>query len=128
VIKQVNMIECGDWDALVSKTYGRPYCFQQQYDCQPRGTFPLTVPEEADDFENTTLPEEVNHSEQGVSFAAWLARDPAQKLDTDDKWDREEGLSLWWYRNFYPTIQMVANDLNAKGLLPAGDYVINIDW
>lgn len=127
-IQNKQMIDVSDFDDLVQQTYGRPYSFQQQDGCQDRGTFEFTVPDEAYDFENDTIPEEVNGDEMGVSFAAWLARDPAQKLDTEDEWDRERGLSLFWERNFYPDVQMVVNDLHAKGLIPAGDYVIYIDW
>jgi len=61
----------------------------------------------------------------GVSFKAWLARDPKQKLEGQE-YDYE--LSLWWDRNFYPDVQMVANDLHAKGLLESGEYLIDIDW
>lgn len=119
-------IEVQDWDNLVVKTYGRPYAFQQQDGCQSRGTFNITIPSPADDFENTTIPEIVNHRERGVSFTAWLERDPNQPVDKT-----EYGSSftdLWWYRNFYPDIQMVANDLHSKGLIKAGEYTINIDW
>ena len=38
------------------------------------------------------------------------------------------GLQLFWERNFYPDVQMIANNLHAKGLIEAGDYVIDIDW
>jgi hypothetical protein len=124
-IKTVKMIDVQDWDDLVVKTYGRPYSFQQQDDCKERGVVGLTVPEEANDYENDTVPEVVNHEEMGVSFAAWLARDPKQPLpDRSDEWS----VSLWWDRNFYPDVQMIANDLHAKGLLEAGEYSINIDW
>jgi hypothetical protein len=126
--KLVQTIDVSDFDDLVTATYGRPYNFQQQDGCKARGTFDITVPDEAYDFENDTIPEEVNGDEMGVSFAAWLARDPKQKLDTEDKWDREHGLDLFWARNFYPDVQMIANDLHAKGLFPAGEYVIDIDW
>jgi hypothetical protein len=131
MIKTVQMIEVDDWDALVVKTYGRPYSFQQQDGCKPRGTFNLCVPEEAAeeyDYENDIIPEEVNGNEMGVSFKAWLARDPNQKLATEDEWERNHGLDFFWTRNFYPAIEMVANDLHSKGLLPAGEYIINIDW
>lgn len=50
-----------------------------------------------------------------------------QVIDVDD-WDRKNGLSLWWERNFYPSVEVVANDLHARGLLPAGEYTIDIDW
>ena len=59
----------------------------------------------------------------GVSFAAWLARSPKKRIPNDNDY-----LSMWWERNFYPDLQMVANDLHRKGNLPDGDYVINIDW
>ena len=119
------LIDVQDWDALVTETYGRPYSFQQQDGCKDRDLVAITVPEECDDFENDTVPEIVNGDEMGVSFKAWLARDPKTPLrDRDDTF----GLVLWWERNFYPDVQMIANDLYEKGLIEAGDYMINIDW
>ena len=127
-IKTVKMIECSDWNDLVKKTYGKPYNFQQQNGCQDRGTFNLIVPsKETDDYENDTVREIVNGEKMGVSFAAWLKRDPKQPL-ADGTRDEQWCIELWWDRNFYPDIQMVANDLHAKGLIDAGEYVINIDW
>lgn len=126
--KTKQVIDVGDWDDLVKSTYGKPYSFQQQDGCKDRGTHELTIPDEAYDYKNQTIPEEVNGEEMGVSFAAWLARDPKQKLDTEDEWAREHGVTMFWVRNFYPDVSMVANDLHSKGLIPAGEYVINIDW
>lgn len=124
-VSDKKVIKLRDWDELVKETYGRPYSFQQQDGCQDRGMFELTVPdEEAEDFENSTVPEIVNDSDMGVSFAAWLARDPKQPLPNEAAW----ALDLWWGRNFYPNVQTVANDLHAKGLLDAGEYLIEIDW
>lgn len=128
------IIDLQDWDELVSKTYGRVYSFQQQDGCKSRGLVFFVVPDSAEeyDYENDTVPEVVNHDDMGVSFAAWLARDPNQPLDgngnpneaTDDKWQ----IDLWWSRNFYPNLVPLANDLLAKGLIEAGEYAINIDW
>jgi hypothetical protein len=126
-VRTEQVIDVGDWDNLVTETYGRPYNLQQQGGCMERQSIKLTVPNDAYDYENDTVPETVNHDDMGVSFAAWLARDPAQKLNAE-KWDSPSSITLWWDRNFYPDIQMVANDLHAKGLLPAGKYVIYIDW
>lgn len=126
-IKTEKVIEVQEWDELVKKTYGRTYSLQQQGGCKSRGIFRFTVPDEADDFENDSVPEEVNHEQMGVSFAAWLDRDPKQKLSNPD--DQEDySLDLWWERNFYPNFQMVANDLHSRGLLKAGDYIIEIYW
>ena len=124
-VQTKQVIDVSDLDDLIEKTYGRPYSFQQQDDCKPRGTHDITVPDGAEDFENDTIPEEINGQEMGVSFAAWLARDPKE-------WNGKAGdrmfLEMFWQRNFYPNVQMVVNDLHAKGLFPAGEYVINIDW
>lgn len=125
-IKSVQMIEVQDWNELVEETYGRPYHFQQQDGCKSRGTFNLTVPEEFEDSDVDSIPDKVNGNEMGVSFKAWLTRDPKE-------WNGKEKLSSWtlelfWHRNFYPDVQLIANDLHAKGLLPAGKYIINIDW
>jgi len=127
-MKQVTIIECGDWDDLVITTYNRPYCFQQQDGCKPRGTHSLTVPALADDYKNDMVPEEINHPDMGVSFKAWLNRDPKQQLSSDPDGKKSWDISMWWERNFYPDVQMIANDLHVKGLLPAGKYIINIDW
>lgn len=126
-IKTTQLIEDSEWDKMVQETYGRPYAFQQQDDCRERGTFQLTVPAEASDYERQSVPEEVNGEIRGVSFAAWLARDPKQKLSNPED-QQDFYLQLWWERNFYPDIQMIANDLHAKGLLVAGEYTIDIDW
>lgn len=121
--KQV--INVQDWDNLVTETYGKPYSFQQQDGCKERGTFHITVPANTEDFENETVPEEINGDDMGVSFAAWLARDPKEWNGAPDDHDF---LDLFWDRNFYPDIQMLANDLHAKGLFPEGEYIIEIDW
>lgn len=125
ITTQVTMVEVFEWDKLVQETYQRPYGFQQQDGCKSRGTFTFEVPEEAEDYENDTVPEEVNGDEMGVSFKAWLERDPKKKLKGDAS---SSSLSLWWERNFYPDIQMIANDLHEKGLLEKGSYTIDIDW
>lgn len=124
-ITSINLIALADWNKLVESTYGRPYSFQQQDGCRPRGIYSFTVPDKAEDFERVTVPEVVNDPVMGVKFDAWLKRDPKQPLpDRPEDW----ATRLWWARNFYPDIQMVANDLHARGLLEAGDYTINIDW
>jgi hypothetical protein len=121
----VNMVDVSEWDKLVKETYKRPYSFQQQDGCKSRGTFTLAVPEDDEDYENDTVPEAVNGNERGVSFKAWLARDPEKKLPYDGS---KSSLELWWERNFYPDVQMIANNLYIKGLLGAGTYTIDIDW
>ncbi len=121
------VVDVSDWDALVQKTYLRPYMLQQQNGCMDRQRIRITVPDVPEDFETNSVPEEVNGAEMGVRFAAWLARDPKQPLANErdqDSWS----IDLWWERNFYPDLQMVANDLHARGLLDAGKYTIDIDW
>lgn len=124
-IRTEKLIDVDEWDKLVEQSYSRPYSFQQQDGCKDRGTFRLTVPAEAQDYENDAVPEEVNHAEMGVSFAAWLKRDPSAQLQERSQ---PYAIRLWWERNFYPDVQMIANDLHAKGRLEAGEYLINIDW
>ena len=120
------VIDLKDWDKLVMETYGRPYSFQQQDDCKDRGHHYITVPcLYPMDYDRDTVPEIVNHKTMGVSFKAWLERDPNQKLpNREETW----ALSMWWERNFYPEVDMIVNDLHSKGLLDAGEYMIDIDW
>jgi hypothetical protein len=118
-------VDLQDWNDLVQKTYGRPYNLQQQDGCMSRGAESITVPsEEAYDFENDSIPEKVNGKEMGVSFKAWLERNPDQVV-MEGGYD---GTRLFWLRNFYPNLDVLANDLYKRGLIEAGDYVIEIDW
>lgn len=126
-------IELTEWDGFVEEVYGRPYAFQQQNGCRNRGVFNFTISSKPSDptnyaphdFENDTVPEVVNHRERGVSFKAWLARDPKQPLH-NQKYDYE--LEMWWYRNFYPSIDMIIDDIKRRNLLDPGNYTIIIDW
>ena len=34
---------------------------------------------------------------------------------------------MWYERNFYPSEEMIVNDLYEKGLLEAGEYEIDVD-
>lgn len=122
----IKMIEVSDWDQLVIDTYGRTYSFQQQSGCKDRGVFKFTVPTDGYDYENDTIPEEINGEEMGVSFKAWLTRDP--KIWYGKTSDPDYYVDMFWERNFYPSIEILTNDLYDKGLLPAGEYAINIDW
>jgi hypothetical protein len=125
IYKTQKVIDVSDWDALVYETYKRPYSFQQQDGCKERQRVRITIPDHPYDYEQDEILEVVNGDQMGVSFKAWLERDPKQELPTDkNSWS----LGLFWERNFYPDVQMIANDLHAKGLIEAGDYVIDIDW
>ena len=130
--QNVHFVDVHDWDALVRETYGKPYNLQQQDGCKQRGVQHLSVTgEDPGDFfeEVTVLPEKVNHPDMGVNFKTWLARDPKQPLlYYDDFNDEQWAIDLWWERNFYPDTEYLAYDLHKRGLLPAGEYVINIDW
>lgn len=121
------VIDVSDWDTLVTETYQRPYSFQQQDGCKDRQRVQITIPDDTWDYDNDSVPEVVNGEEMGVSFKAWLERDPNQKIPNPHSFGYD-GTNLFWERNFYPDVQMVANDLHAKGLIEAGDYVIDIDW
>lgn len=63
----------------------------------------------------------------GVKFETWLKTSPE---DTEKEfnplynWKNE----MFWKRNFYPSVYVIANDLHAKGLIEAGEYEIRIDW
>lgn len=143
--KNKKVIDCFDWDKLVQETYKRPYCFQQQDDCQDRGQVGLTIPYTSYDEEmNDSIPEIINGEKMGVKFKVWLERDPEAPLNpTDeqlalsnyyfkenrDKWcSSPSNINLFYERNFYPELQAVANDLHSKGLIEAGEYTIDIDW
>lgn len=117
----INKIEINDWDEFVQKVYGKKYDFQQQDGCKSRGTYEFSVPPTCIyDYEDDEIPVEVNGDEMGVSFKAWLERTkPFFRGYQDD---------LFWGRNFYPSVDMIIDDLYKKGLIKEGKYFINIDW
>ncbi len=127
--KTVQLIDDSDLDDLVTETYGRPYAFQQQEGCKPRGIFSITIPSDQEEYDegnmHENIPDGVNGSKMGVKFKTWLDRDPNQLLkDSDNK----ISLDIFWTRNFYPSVHTIVNDLHKKGLIEAGDYIIDIDW
>lgn len=149
-IRIIKQIDCSEWDRVVKETYGKPYCFQQQDGCKSRGVEWVSTDmgewdEEDDDVD--TIPELINGEKMGVSFQTWLNRDPLTPLNPTDeelkkcgyyngkteeeKFDwcsSESHRKLFWYRNFYPSADIIAHDLCKRGLLEPGDYQINIDW
>jgi hypothetical protein len=126
--KTIKVVSVQDWDDLVTKTYGKPYMFQQQDGCKPRGTDYFSVPSEewdGDCHEDDEIPFEVNGKEMGVTFESWLKTNPE---DTRKHFNSDWENRLFWERNFYPHLEMIVNDLHAKGLLEEGEYMIDIDW
>lgn len=123
--KNKKVIDCFDWDKLVQETYKRPYCFQQQNDCQDRGQIELIIPYTSyNEKMHDSIPEVINGEEMCVKFKAWLERDPKQKIPNCTE---DYQLEMFWERNFYPELQAVANDLHSKGLIDAGEYIIDIN-
>lgn len=115
--RTVKMIDGDDWDSLVMQTYQKPYCLQQQ-NYGMRGLVEITVPpDDLDDFPNDTL--EKSEYDMGVSFKAWLEKDPDNCSEDED--------CDFWERKFYPSLDTVVNDLYKKGLLDVGEYYINLD-
>lgn len=116
------IVSDSDFDSLVENTYGKKYCFQQQEGCRDRGQYRLSVPEKyAEDYDNDEIEIQVNGDEMGVSFKAWLAQE--ENFYVDEFSDR-----LFWYRNFYPSLEVLVNDLYEKGLIEAGDYILDVNW
>lgn len=129
-IKNKKVFDIAEWNELIIQTYGRPYDFGEQEGGRDRGVFELTVPSTYDDdYENDKVSEEdgadEDPDERGVSFKAWLERDPTQKVSGRT---RKFELEMWWHRQFYPSINTVAFDLYQKGILEPGDYLISINW
>lgn len=146
--KNIKVIDVHDWDKLVQEVYGKPYIFQQQDGCQSRGLVSITIPDYSYDWEdavNESIPEVINGDEMCVKFNVWLERDVKTPLNPTDEelencgyffkhddrksWcESDSRIMLFWERNFYPTLQVVANDLYEKGHIEAGDYSIDINW
>ena len=125
-MRTVKMVSDTEWDKLVMETYGKRYCFQQQDGCKDRQVVKCQVPSHEYDYKNDSMVEEANGPEEGVSFKAWLARDPKEPMKDEE--DGTRWLEMFWDRNFYPEVSMIINDLHKRGLLEKGDFSIEIDW
>jgi hypothetical protein len=119
-------VRVDDFNRLVVETYGRPYILEQRDGCEPKFLFFAIIPSDGDEFDypNESIPEKIDCEEEGVSFEAWLKRDPKQW-----KGPRREKkfLKKFWEEKFFPDAQMLFNDLNAKGLIESGNYIIDLD-
>lgn len=104
----VTLIDESEFSALVTKIYGRPYRFQQQGDMKCQDT-----------IETFSVPSEEYGGWTGPSLTEWQIAPPP---DGDFK---EE---LRWHRDFYPELEVVVNDLYARGLIAAGDYALHVWW
>lgn len=116
-IEDVKLIHELKLSELIRETYRRPYQLQQQGDMMGQNEMlRVTVPQEPDDLDLPSLEE-------------WSARDVNDQPEGQDDWEQYPWVrDLWWEREFYPDYQEVLNDLHARGLLPAGDYVIHVWW
>ena len=114
-----HVISSAAWNKQVSKIYGRPYSIEDQFEFNR--VLEFKVPNRSFDFANETVEENEDTKETGVNFKSWITRDPDQKIGSDP---RAFVTTLWWYRAFYPDIEVLANDLFKKGLLERGEYVI----
>jgi len=110
-------IELQDWNNFVREVYGKPYNLQQQDGCMERGIIEISVPNiHAEDYPDAGY---------GVSFATWLSTTDEQLLERIAPYTNT---TLHWHRKFYPSLDMIANDLFDRGLIESGGYSINIDW
>lgn len=128
--RTIKLIDVYDWDYFVRQVYEKPYMYQQQDGCKERRLDTFSVPAPyGEDFEATEIPFEVNGDEMGVSFETWLNTSPESTLERfANDYSPESCNTLFWARNFYPSVEMIINDLHAKGLLEEGKYGIKIDW
>ena len=125
----VRKISLTDWDNLVIETYKKPYSFQQQDGCRYRGIYEFNVPSDYDgdnEEKNDSIPFDINGELMCVKFDVWL-NTPIESINKNFDESENRG-NLFWYRNFYPPIEMISNDLFKKGLIDKGSYFIKIDW
>ncbi|MEU7631747.1 hypothetical protein AB0C34_17415 [Nocardia sp. NPDC049220] len=106
--RTVTLMGEGDFSRFISQVYGRPYQLQQQRECLSQNSLvEFTVPAEESEC-------------SGPSLAQWQATPPPTRGDS-----REQ---VRWKREFFPQLEDVVNDLHTRGLLPAGEYALDVSW
>lgn len=127
----VNLVSDHDWDEFITATYKKSYCFQQQAGCRDRCTYEFSLPLECEpggyELDLEDVPATLKTFAMQTTFAKWLERSEKEPLSSDTS-QSKSALELWWQRHFYPAPEVIADNLYKRGLLPAGDYVIEIDW
>lgn len=125
--KSKHVVELSDWDNFIKEVYGKPYSFQQQEGYKMRGIWEFNIPFTDEwDYEEDIPDIPVGDQQlSGVKFQTWLDKDPNEKFFPEGPVYAD---SLYWERNFYPDKCTLVKDLESKGLLTEGNYVINIDW
>jgi hypothetical protein len=126
-INTINVIDVHDWNALVRRIYDKPYNLQQQDGCYNNGDLydiEVDLNNKLDDVFEIDIPKEVNGDIQGVNFETWLKTDPLTHTPDWIQWR----IDLFWERNFYPDINILAQDLCRKGHINEGSYSIKIWW
>jgi hypothetical protein len=78
-----------------------------------------------DEYENDSIPFELNGRIMGVTFETWLATSPG---DTRKHFTYDSDNDMFWERKFYPDINMIVKDLYLKGFLEPGEYQLLVDW
>lgn len=131
--KTINVIDVSDLDDLVKEVYGKPYKLQQQNGCMERQHISVYVGKEVvegDENEygdiHESIPLIINGNDMCVKFDTWLNATPEQHKE-EMCWEDWE-VELFWFRNFYPDLNVLLYDLYKKGLIEKGSYDINIDW
>lgn len=118
----LKIIDASDWSQLVKETYNLPYNLRWQDDGIEGGIIILKVPTKGYDYDST--PENIDFNEgRGISFKSWLTHNPKE---WEPDFSEIPFLERFGKYNFYPHLEILANDLYQKGLLPAGDYGINV--
>jgi len=126
-IHTIKVIPVSEWDKLVTETYGKPYSFQQQDGCRPREMFEISVPDICEyETPHAEIPEDWAGNIMCVDFEVWLKTDP-ETQKARNGWD-DYKLESFWNRSFYPSLEMLINDLHKRGLLEEGEYSIDLDW
>lgn len=124
--KAVFVVWEGELSKLIGKHYGKPYKIQQQGDMMSNDSY-FTVevgPDmefEIDDWAADDT-DEVIEAKAIAQIAAWQAKEcPPEHKGTYSE-------ELWWEREGYMPYDILLWDLNRKGLIPAGDYLIEVMW
>lgn len=145
--KTVYVVWEGELSRLIGKHYGKPYRIQQQGDMMSNDSY-FTVevgPEMEFDLWSVRkfiegwdgyAPLEDADAAAVAAIAAWKESECPEEHKL---WDggrpaeiQENGYTypeeLWWEREGYFDYNVLLWDLNRQGLIPTGDYLVEVMW
>ncbi len=132
----------GELSRLLSKHYGKPYKIQQQGDMMSNDSyFTIEVGPDmefwiGEEYDTGNMEPEAYEAAALRRIADWQASECPEE-EKNHSWGapaevQPNGMTfpeeLWWEREGYIPYEILLWDLNRQGIIPTGEYLVEVMW